>query len=89
MGILFSAPGLPSHSGVHRQARSHRSESFLQQEGLLPIIHRPKNLALNEPGKPNAYEESMDLLDDLELDRLTDSRLAEGQEPLRVSLDAA
>jgi antitoxin StbD len=35
-----------------------------------------------------AYEELMDLVDDLELDRLTDSRLADGQEPLRVSLAA-
>jgi antitoxin StbD len=30
----------------------------------------------------------MDLVDDLELGRLTDSRLADGQEPVRVSLDA-
>jgi antitoxin StbD len=28
----------------------------------------------------------MDLVDDLELNRLTDSRLADGQDPLRVSL---
>ena len=30
----------------------------------------------------------MDLVEDLELDRLTDSRLADGQEPVRVSLNA-
>ncbi len=46
----------------------------------------------NEPAfycvPANAYEELMDLVDDLELDRLTDSRLADGQEPLRVSLAA-
>jgi antitoxin StbD len=35
-----------------------------------------------------AYEELMDLLEDLELGRLADARLADGEEPLRVSLDA-
>ena len=35
-----------------------------------------------------AYEELMDLVDDLELGRLADVRLADGQEPVRVSLDA-
>jgi hypothetical protein len=30
----------------------------------------------------------MDLVDDMELDRLSDSRLAEGQEPLLISLAA-
>ena len=35
-----------------------------------------------------AYEELMDLADDLELGRLADVRLADGQEPVRVSLDA-
>ena len=33
-------------------------------------------------------EELMDLVDDLELNRLTDSRFADGQDPLRVSLAA-
>jgi antitoxin StbD len=46
----------------------------------------------NEPAfycvPSKAYEELMDLVEDLELDRLTDSRLADGQEPVRVSLDA-
>ena len=46
----------------------------------------------NEPAfycvPAKAYEELMDLVEDLELDRLTDSRLADGQEPVRVSLDA-
>ncbi|MFN5194717.1 MAG: hypothetical protein ACK5E6_09870 [Cyanobacteriota bacterium] len=37
---------------------------------------------------PKAYEELMDLVDDLELNRLSDSRLADGQDPLRVSLTA-
>jgi hypothetical protein len=31
---------------------------------------------------------AQDLVDDLELNRLTDSRLADGQDPLRVSLAA-
>jgi antitoxin StbD len=35
-----------------------------------------------------AYEELMDLVEDLKLGRITDARLADGQEPLRVSLDA-
>jgi len=46
----------------------------------------------NEPAfyrvPAEAYEELMDLVEDLELDRLTDSRLADGQEPVRVSLNA-
>ncbi len=37
---------------------------------------------------PKAYEELMDLVDDLELNRLFDSRLADGQDPLWVSLTA-
>ena len=35
-----------------------------------------------------AYEELMVLVEDLELGRIADARLADGQEPLRVSLDA-
>lgn len=35
-----------------------------------------------------AYEELMDLVDDLELGRIADARLTDGQEPVRVSLDA-
>ena len=46
----------------------------------------------NEPAfycvPAKAYEELMDLVDDLELDRLSDSRVADGQEPLRVSIAA-
>ena len=46
----------------------------------------------NEPAfycvPAKAYEQLMYLVEDLELDRLTDSRLADGQEPVRVSLDA-
>ena len=46
----------------------------------------------NEPAfscvPAKAYEQLMDLIDDLELGRLADARLADGQQPLRVSLDA-
>ena len=46
----------------------------------------------NEPAfscmPARAYEERMDLVDDLELGRIADARLADGQKPLRVSLDA-
>ncbi len=35
-----------------------------------------------------AYEELIDLVEDLELNRLADARLADGHEPVRVSLDA-
>ena len=46
----------------------------------------------NEPAfycvPAKAYEQLMDLVEDLELDRLTDSRLADWQEPVRVSLNA-
>ena len=47
----------------------------------------------NEPAfycvPARAYEELMDLVeDDLELGRIADARLADGQEPLQVSLGA-
>ncbi len=46
----------------------------------------------NEPafyGVPaRAYEERMDLVDDLEWSRIADARLTDRQEPVRVSLDA-
>ena len=35
-----------------------------------------------------AFEELMDLVDDLELGRLADARLADAQKPVRVNLDA-
>ena len=41
----------------------------------LPLFRRP-------------YEELIDLVDDLELGRITDARLTDGQEPVSVSLDA-
>jgi antitoxin StbD len=46
----------------------------------------------NEPAfycvPARAYEELMDLVEDLELGRIADARLADGQEPLQVRLDA-
>jgi antitoxin StbD len=46
----------------------------------------------NEPaftcGPAKAYEELMDLVEDLERGRMADARLADGQQPLRVSFDA-
>ena len=46
----------------------------------------------NEPAftwlPAKVYEARMDLVDDLELNSLSDSRLADGQDPLRVSLTA-
>jgi antitoxin StbD len=45
----------------------------------------------NEPAfycvPARAYEELMDLVEDLELGRIADARLADGQEPVRVNLD--
>lgn len=45
----------------------------------------------NEPAfycvPARAYEELMDLVEDLELRRIADARLADGQEPVRVNLD--
>jgi antitoxin StbD len=35
-----------------------------------------------------AYEELMDMVDDLKLSRLADARLSDRQEPVRISLDA-
>ena len=42
----------------------------------------------NDAFGADTYEELMDLVEDLELGRLADVRLADGQEPVRVSLDA-
>ena len=45
----------------------------------------------NEPAfycvPARAYEELIDLVEDLELGRIADARLADGQEPVRVNLD--
>ena len=56
-------------------------------EGMaVAVLNRNEPAFYCVPAK--AYEELMDLVDDLELGRLADARLADGQEPLRVSLDA-
>ena len=56
-------------------------------EGMaVAVLNRNEPAFYCVPAK--AYEELMDLVEDLELNRLTDSRLADGQEPVRVSLDA-
>jgi antitoxin StbD len=45
----------------------------------------------NEPAfycvPARAYEELMDLVEDLELGRIADARLGDGQEPVRVNMD--
>ena len=49
-------------------------------------------LKRNEPAfycvPSKAYEELMDMVDDLKLSRLADARLSDRQEPVRISLDA-
>jgi antitoxin StbD len=67
------------------------------KKNLMATVAAGKGMAVtvlnhNEPAfycvPAKAYEELMDLADDLELGRLADVRLADGQEPVRVSLDA-
>jgi len=45
----------------------------------------------NEPAfycvPARAYEELMDLVEDLELGRIADARLGDGQEPVRINVD--
>ena len=56
-------------------------------EGMaVAVLNRIEPVFYCVPAK--AYEELMDLVDDRELGRLADARLADGQEPVRVSLDA-
>ena len=55
-------------------------------EGLpVAVLNRNEPAFYCVPAK--AYEQLMDLLDDLEFNRLADQRLAGGQEPVRLSLD--
>ena len=62
-----------------------RDSDWTEELGWVQLNH-------NEPAfycvPAKHKEELMDLVDDLELNRLTDSRLADGQDPLRVSLAA-
>ncbi len=55
-------------------------------EAAVSISELKKNPMATVPAK--AYEELMDLVDDLKLGRIADARLADGQEAVRVSLDA-
>ncbi|CAK6698738.1 hypothetical protein WH5701_06291 [Synechococcus sp. WH 5701] len=56
-------------------------------EGMpVAVLNRNEPAFYCVPAK--AYEQLMDLVEDLELGRLADARLADGQEPVRVSLDA-
>ncbi|MFM1811932.1 MAG: hypothetical protein RLZZ336_870 [Cyanobacteriota bacterium] len=52
----------------------------------LTVLNRNEPAFSCVPAK--AYEELMDLVEDLELNRLADARLADGHEPVRISLDA-
>ena len=66
---------------------AHRVLTETAGEGMAVAV-----LNRNEPAfycvPARAYEELMDLVEDLELGRIADTRLADGLEPLRVSLDA-
>jgi antitoxin StbD len=56
-------------------------------EGMaVAVLNRNEPVFYCVPAR--AYEELMDLVDDLELGRIADARLADGQKPVRVSLDA-
>lgn len=56
-------------------------------EGMaVAVLNRNKPAFYCVPAR--AYEELMDLVDDLELVGTADARLADGQKPVRVSLDA-
>lgn len=56
-------------------------------EGMaVAVLNRNEPAFYCVPAK--TYEERMDLVEDLELGRMADARLADGQEPLRVGLDS-
>ena len=55
-------------------------------EGLpVAVLNRNESAFNCVPAK--AYEERMDLVEDLELNRIADMRLADGQGPVRVTMD--
>ena len=55
-------------------------------EGMaVAVLNRNQPAFYCVPAK--AYEELIDLVENLELSRIADARLADGQEPLPVSLD--
>ncbi len=55
-------------------------------EGLpVAVLNRNEPAFYCVPAK--AYEDLMDLIEDLELNRIADTRLADGQDPVRVTMD--
>nr|WP_254949908.1 plasmid stabilization protein [Cyanobium sp. Cruz-8H5] len=55
-------------------------------EGLpVAVLNRNEPAFYCVPAK--AYEDLMDLVEDLGLNRIADTRLADGQEPVRVTMD--
>lgn len=55
-------------------------------EGLpVAVLNRNEPAFYCVPAK--AYEDLMDLVEDLELNRIADTRLADGQDPVRVTMD--
>lgn len=55
-------------------------------EGLpVAVLNRNEPAFYCVPAK--AYEQLMDLLEDLELNQIADARLADGQHPVQVTLD--
>jgi antitoxin StbD len=52
----------------------------------MAVLNRNEPAFYCVPAK--AYEELIDLVEDLELNRIADARLADGHEPVRVSLDS-
>jgi antitoxin StbD len=55
-------------------------------EGLpVAVLNRNEPAFYCVPAK--AYEDLMDLIEDLELNRIADRRLADGQDPVRVTMD--
>lgn len=55
-------------------------------EGLpVAVLNRNEPAFYCVPAK--AYEDLMDLIEDLELNRIADTRLADGQDPVLVTMD--
>lgn len=55
-------------------------------EGLpVAVLNRNEPAFYCVPAK--AYEDLMDLIEDLELNRIADTRLADGQDPVRMTMD--
>ena len=55
-------------------------------DGLpVAVLNRNEPAFYCVPAK--AYEDLMDLIEDLELNRIADRRLADGQDPVRVTMD--